>query len=354
VQVPLVYRKGALLGIDIGSHTAKIAQVKRTGKGADVLAYGHIDFPSETVVEGVIVDPDALAQSIKPLLQAKEQHFSAKRVATALPVAKVFTRTLQLPVMDRSDMDEAIKLEAEQSIPVPPTDLYMDHEVIGVTKPEKGDPHTDVLMIAAPRAIVDSYVKLFDALGLEIAAVEISLMSVARAVMAAGKATAATLVMDFGSASADMAVYDQVIRFTGTAAVGGDNITMALVKNLGVTAEQANEIKYKFGIGPSGLQTKVMEALDPLLKSMTSEMKKAIKYYQDRAAGKQISQVVISGGSANMPGLIDYLKQNLGIQIETANPWSGLGLKHVKAPDALEAPMYATAIGLALLEVQHD
>ncbi len=352
MQTPLVYRKSSLMGLDIGSHNAKLVQVRHGNKGVDVVAYGHVNFTAESVVEGIVVDPESLAKQIAPVLTSSGSKFSAKKVATALPVAKVFTRTLQLPIMDKKDLEEAIRLEAEQSIPVPPTDLYMDYEIIGINKPEKGEPHTDILMVAAPRAIVDSYVKLITALGLGIAAVEISLMSITRSVMAASNAQGPSLILDFGSISADLAVYDQVIRFTGTIPVGGDQVTAALVKNLGITTEQANEIKYKFGIGTSGLQSKVMEALDPLLKSLISEMKKAMKYYQDRTTGKQqISSVVVSGGSANMPGLTDYLTKSLGVPLTVANPWQNLGIKHVKSPDPLEAPMYATAIGLALLEV---
>jgi len=354
LQSPLVYHKGSLFGIDIGSHSAKLAQVRRTGKGVEVMAYGHVDFAPETVVEGVVVDPDSLAKAIKPLLDGGigGVKFTSRKIATALPIAKGFTRILQLPPMEKKDLEEAVKLEAEQSIPVPETDLYMDHEVIGTTKNDKGENHTDVLLVAAPRAIVDSYVKLFGLLDLEIVAIEVSLMAIARTLIATQPALGPTLIVDFGSESADLAIIDKVIRLTGTIAVGGDQITASLVKNLGITAEQANEIKYKFGVGPSGLQAKVMETINPLLKSLTSEITKAMKYYQDRNLGHQISNVTLTGGGASMPGMAGYLAEGLkGTNVSISNPWSNLITKHVKALDSLEAPMYATALGLALLEV---
>ncbi len=354
MQAPLVYRRSPLLGIDIGSHSAKIVQLHHSSKTIEVLGYVSINFPPELVVEGIVVDPDAMAKAIAPAFASKGMKFSAKRVATALPVSKVFTRVLQLPAMEKADLEEAIRLEAEQSIPVPATDLVMDHEIIGSSHTVKGEAQTDVLMVAAPRAIVDSYVKLFNALHLEIAAVEITLMAIARALVTAGGYPTPALIVDFGSTSADLAVYDQVIRLTGTTSGGGDQITAALVKNLGVTPEQANEIKIKFGIGPSGLQPKVIEALNPLLKSLITEMKKAIKYYQDRNPGKQIKSVVVTGGSANVPGLINYLNQNLGLELSVMNPWTNLKLKHLKPPPGLESSLYSTAIGLALAEVSND
>lgn len=354
MQSPLVYHKGSLFGIDIGSHSAKLAQVRRSGKGVEVLAYGHVDFSPEVVVEGVVVDPESLAESLKPLLAGGVSgvKFNSHKIATALPIAKGFTRILQLPPMEKGDLEEAVKLEAEQSIPVPQTDLYMDHEVIGTSKSEKGDMHTDVLLVAAPRAIVDSYVKLFYLLDLEIVAIEVSLMAIARTLVATQSVVGPTLIVDFGSESADLAIIDRVIRLTGTIAVGGDQITAALVKNLGITTEQANEIKYKFGVGPSGLQAKVLETIAPLLKSLTSEITKAMKYYQDRNLGRQITNVLLTGGGASMPGIADYLTQNLKTaNVSVSNPWGNLITKHVKALDSLEAPMYATALGLALIEV---
>lgn len=354
MQAPLVYHKGSLFGIDIGSHSAKLAQVRQHGKGIDVLAYGHVDFSPETVVEGVVVDPESLAKSIKPLVTTGVNgvKFSPKKIASSLPVAKGFTRILQMPAMEKKDLEEAVKLEAEQSIPVPQTDLYMDHEVIGTSKNDKGEVHTDVLLVAAPKAIVDSYIKVFDLLGLEIVSIEVSLMAIARAIRATQSSSGPTLLVDFGSESADLAIIDQVIRLTGTMPVGGDQITAAMVKSLGITTEQANEIKYKFGIGPSGLQAKVLETINPLLKNLTSEITKAIKYYQDRNPNHQVSTILLTGGGASMPGVVAYLQDNLkGVTINVANPWSNLGTKHVKALDSLEAPMYATALGLALQEV---
>jgi len=350
LQSSLVYHKGSIIGVDIGSHTAKLAQVHKSGKGIDVLVYGHIDFGPETVVEGVIVDPENLAKVIKPLLA--NVHGSAHKVATALPVAKVFTRILRLPPMEKSDLEEAVRLEAEQSIPVTQTDLYMDHEIIGTVKTDKGETHTDVLVVAAPRAIVDSYVKLFGLLNLEIAAIEISLMSIARTQTVAQQKGGPVLMIDFGASSADLAIVDGVVRLTGTVGFGGDKITATLAKNLGITPEQANEIKFKFGIGPSGLQSKVMTAINPLLKGLASEITKALKYYKDRYQGQEVKAIILSGGGASMPGLLQYLTENFtAATVSLANPWSNLNTTHVKALDSLESPLYTTVLGLALVEV---
>lgn len=346
MKVPLVYRDQPVFGFDLGTRTAKMIQLK-PGKQMQVAGYGYATFPEEAIVEGIIVDPQEIAAALAPLM--KKMTFgkiSATRVAASLPVAKVFTRVLELPPMNPADLGQAVRLEAEQYIPVPLPDLYIDYEVI-----EMGTEKQEVLMVAAPRAIVDSYIKLFDLMNLEVSLIESSLSAATRAIVASTKLDKPTLVADIGSTSIDLTVHDKVIRLTDTIAMGGDTLTQQLVKDLGVAREQASEIKYKFGIGPSGLQPKVVASLGAPLKKMCDEMRRVMKYYQDRGEQKRkIEAIIVGGGSASMPGFLEYMAAQINVPVTVADPWAGLDLKHLQAVSKFDAPMYTTAIGLARLE----
>jgi type IV pilus assembly protein PilM len=206
-------------------------------------------------------------------------------------------------------------------------------------------------MVAAPRAIIDSYIKLYDLMGLEVASIESSLSAVTRALTAASPMGKVTLVADIGSSAIDLTVHDKVIRLTDTIPMGGDSFTQQLVKDLQLTPEQANEIKFKFGIGPSGLQPKIMHSLGEPLKKMCDEMRRVIKYYQDRSGdNRKIEAIVVGGGSASMPGFLEYMAAQISIPVSVAEPWGGLELKHIQKVSKLDAPMYTAAIGLARLE----
>jgi type IV pilus assembly protein PilM len=347
MRISLVYRDRPIFGFDLGTRTVKMLQLKPGGKQLEVLGYGYATFPEEAIVEGIIVDPQEIVAAIKPLM--KDMTFgkiTATRAAAALPVAKVFTRMLQLPPMNPADLGQAVRLEAEQYIPVPLADLYIDYETI-----EAGTEKQEVLMVAAPRAIVDSYIKLFDLLNLEVALIESGLAAATRAIVSSTPMDKPTLVADIGSTSIDLTVHDKVIRLTDTIPLGGDTLTQQLMKDLGVGVEQASEIKYKFGIGPSGLQPKVVASLGAPLKKMCDEMRRVIKYYQDRGdARHKIEHIIVGGGSASMPGFLEYMAAQINIPVTVADPWAGLGTKHVKAVSKFDAPMYTTAIGLARLE----
>jgi len=248
--------------------------------------------------------------------------------------------------MNAADLGQAVRLEAEQYIPVPLPDLYIDYETI-----ETGAERNEVLMVAAPRAIVDSYIKLFELLNLEVAHIESSMAATTRAIVASTQLNKPTLVADIGSTSIDLTVHDKVIRLTDTIPLGGDSLTEQLVKDLGVGREQANEIKYKFGLGPSGLQPKVMASLGAPLKKMCDEMHRVIRFYQDRGTQKRkIEAVIVGGGSASMPGFLEYMAAQINVPVTLADPWAGLNMKHLEPVSKYDAPMYASAIGLARLE----
>ena len=248
--------------------------------------------------------------------------------------------------MNPADLAQAVQLEAEQYVPVPLPDLYIDHEIIEASKD-----HQEVLMVAAPRAIVDSYIQLFDMMNLEVAMIDSSLSAAMRAIVASTPLDKPTLFADIGSTSIDLTVHDKVIRLTDTIAMGGDTLTDQLVKDLGLKAAQANEIKYKFGVGPSGLQPKVMASLGAPLNKMCAEIRRVIKFYQNRSEHKsKIEAIIVGGGSASMPGFLEYMAAQISLPVAVADPWAGLQTKNIPAVNKYDAPMYATAIGLARME----
>lgn len=349
MRVPLIYKDAPLMGFDIGNRSVKVVQLKADGK--HVQGYSTAEFPADAVIEGIIADPEAMAKAIKLMLDhPKAGRITAKRAIISVPAAKVFIRILQLPPMDRADLDQAVRFEAEQYVPVPANDLYIDYEIFEEPVKEGEEPHINVMMVAAPRAIVDTYIKLFDVLKLELEAIDTSLGALTRAMTLVSGKDRNILVMDIGSKAVDLALFNKkVVSLTGTVSAGGDDLTLALVKALGIKPDQANEIKYKFGIGQSGLQPKIVAALEPKLKALVNEVKRVMKYQLDRGGKDEgIQGIVLAGGGANMPGLPEYLAQQTGVPVTIGNPWGILKVGSLPDPGRLEAPMYATAIGLVL------
>lgn len=344
MKIPLAYKSGGVVGCDIGGQTVKVVQLGGKLKSPKALGYGLAQFDPKWVAKGVIVDPQKLAGVIKTLLtQPRQGQFKARAVGIAVPMSVVYVRPLQLPALKKEDIAQAVQLEVEQYIPVPSKDLYVDYEIVN-TLPDK----TLELQIAAvPRVVVDSHMKLFELLGLLPESVEVSIAAIMRSLTQNN--TTPTLLADFGSAATDIVVGDRTIKLSSTLAVGGNTITQALVKSMNVTVQQADEIKQKFGIGPSGLRKEILAAIEPHVQDIVKEINKAIKYYNQRGGGQQIQRIVMSGGSSYMPGLKDYLTKLFQVPVVINNPWQNVNFGNLAAPGETEQATYTTAVGLALV-----
>lgn len=357
MQVPLIYKDRPMFGFDMGNRTVKVVQLAPHGHAKKVLGYGQVSFPASIVVEGIISDPDLLAEHVKPLLAGKAVgKITARRVAASLPMGKIFTRTIKLPVMSENDLQQAVHFEAEQYIPVPINDLYLDYQVTGRSKDAKTtQEHLDINLVATPRAIVDSYIKLFDRLGLEVDSIETSLDAVTRALKVKAAPATPALVLDFGSRSADVAVFKNALIVSSSISLGGDDLTESLVGKLGISAAEATEIKFKFGLTSGDLQTKIKAALKDQLQTVVTEAKKVMKYYQDQGKDRaQLKSLLLCGGTAGMPGLAEYLKKELGIEVTVINPWTQVDLGRLKPINKRDVAAYTTAVGLAGRGMIHD
>jgi Tfp pilus assembly PilM family ATPase len=159
----------------------------------------------------------------------------------------------------------------------------------------------------------------------------------------------ATFIIDFGSLSSDISIFDKRTLVTGTVQGGGENFTESIKNQLGVSTEEAGLIKTRYGLGVSKKQKEITQALDPTLQQIVKEIRRMIRYYEERyGTDRPISQLVTLGGGANMPGLSEYFIDHLRIAVRHSEPWQYLNFKGLQPPSDADKPMYATVAGLSL------
>jgi len=347
------YHDEPLFGLDIGHSSVKVMQLELAkGEAPKVLGYGIGKFPPEVKMNGVIVNYELLA---KHMYDFFKDHLIGgiytRRVACSLPTSHSYSRLLKLPEMNDSDINEAIKLEAEQYIPMPVDKLYIDYDIS--SRDESG---IELLMVATPITIVDSYVKFLESIDLEPIALEPSMNATTRVYKVANTSNLEpSILIDFGAISIDLAIFDKTMIVNSTLAGGSELITKLIAQTMQVDLPEAFDIKSKYGIGVSEKQQKVMAAITPVLDDLVKEVRRIIRYYTDRVgqgSQKQISQIITSGGGATMPGINEFLTKELGIPAKTLDPWDNLNFGHLKKPSELQKSAFITVTGEAILDPQ--
>ena len=348
-KLPIFYKKRPLFGFDIGNGSIKIVQLHSTGKKTFLEGYGTTTFDPIAMKDGEIIDYEIIASAAHKLFSDDMTgSISTRDIAASLPVTNSFSRVISLPNMAEKDVLDAVKMEAEQYIPVALDNLYIDY----VTLEKSSETEQDYLVTAAPKRVVDSYINLFDILGLRPVIMEPSILSVTRMVQNAEVSNFPTLVIDCGSTTSDLTVYDKKSTVvTGTVKFGGNTITRAIMNHMGLSEVQANTVKSRYGLEVSKKQKEIMEALDVPLRNLTTEIRKIIRYYEDRVKSQdsKVEQVIILGGGANLPGFSTYLTSNLRIPTRLCSIWQNIEFDGLQPPNQLDTSMYATAVGLAMI-----
>jgi type IV pilus assembly protein PilM len=344
------YKDEPLFGLDIGHASLKAMQIEKpAGKQPSVVGYGISSFASEAIANGEIIKPEVVAQAMHQLFE-KSLHgqINSRRVACALPTSRTFSRPMKLPPMDRHELIDAINLEAEQYIPIPRDSLYIDYEI------SKEDAQgIELLLVAVPKKIVDSYLNLLQLLELEPVAFEPSISGASRLLKITGEAgREASILIDIGAVTTDIAIFDKTLLVSSTVSAGGDSITQLIAKGLHQTFAQAALLKDEYGIAYSDRQQRIIDAVKPQLENLVREIQKSLRYYSERAeqSGRKISQIITMGGGAVMPGLNQYLSKQLRLPTHNLEPWDKISFGRLPVPSEVDCSMYLTAAGEAILD----
>lgn len=348
MRTPLFYTPGDLFGFDIGHSAIKVAQLKKDGSGkVATVGYGYNTFEAQVIEDGIIRDPAPLAESAHALLtQLVVGSITTRHVAVAVPASRCFTRVLTLPHMSGEELKNAVDMETSQYVPIPTDELYIDYSVTRQLDDEEKS--TELVMVAAPKVLVDSYLNLLDILGLEPVLLETSLMSNVRTSHNIHSANKPLLLIDFGAKSSDINIFDGSIRVASTIDGGGDSITEAIAKGFGVTNRQAYILKTRHGLRDGPRQKDMLDVIEPQLEDILHEIQKMLRFYKDRESERgDIDTIVVTGGGANLPGLSEYIGQKSKLNVVVDNPWQGIDFQGLQQPHTLESTIYTTSLGLA-------
>ncbi len=335
-------------GLDISDRSFKFAELVEDDGESRLGRFGKKAIPEGLIQSGEIKNKEALRDLLKSNFAAS----AGDGVILSLPEEKAFVGLVTLPSMPEENIRGALELQLDEYVPLSAAQAVFDFEVIRAKEPLD---HLDLVVVAFPRALVETYLETAKAAGLRPLAFELETHALARAVLAPEEEDS-VMVIDFGRTRISFIIVSgHVVRFTSTVTVAGEALDKALSKSFNVDVFEAERMKKERGLVRSPENQEVFNALLPVVSTVQDEMLRHVTFWKNHtqhlhSAQADVKRVYLCGGDANLTGLGEYLSYELKLPVKLANPWANITHfeKYVPEITYRESISYATALGLAL------
>jgi len=340
-------------GLDISDLSVKVVELTENGSQRAVSGFATFPIVRGSVVNGDIVNKENVIFSIKKALEKSgPKKIKNRKVICALPETKAFLRIISIPQMEEEEVGETIKWEIEANIPLSIDQVYYDWRILDKATNNPKEKEMNILVVAVAQKVADQLISVVEGAGLRVMGLEVESLAQARSLI--GEKTEknkTTFVIDLGDrVMGFMAALGNTPRFTSNIPLSSQSITDAISKGMGISIEEAEKVKESAGIGSFAEQDPLFRAVQPVLDSLIAEIENSMDFYLTSLKySSSIDKIVICGGGANIKGLIPYLSNKLGREVESGDPLINFFQKKASAVVAQkELSHYSTTIGLAL------
>ena len=348
-----------VIGLDVGTHAVRAAELRR-GRGGSVTLtkFGQVALPQGVVSGGEVIDPGRLADAIKRLW--KEVRFTSRKVIVGLGNQRVIVRPAEIPAMGEADLRSAVELHAADLIPMPLDEVVLDHQVLERYIDENGDDTMRVLIVAAQKDMVRNLLTAVELAGLSPSLVDLIPLALLRSLadvtgfddLKAGEETAEAIV-SVGGGVTTLVVHERgVPKFVHLLMRGGGALTETVANELDVGFDAAEGLKRQVSAGLA--DGAAGEAAGVLLDNVTQfveEVRSSLDGHVNQPGTSPISRVVLTGGGARVPGLLEGLADQMDVPVQMGAPFARIelaktGLTETQLREAED--LSAVAVGLAL------
>jgi type IV pilus assembly protein PilM len=337
-----------LVGVDIGSSSIKVAEIKEGRRGnRSLIRFGYHPLPTQTIVDGHIINSGAVVEGLHKLFHKARNRDVALRVSGHSVIIKKIT----MPQMTTAELQEQITWEAEQHIPFDLAEVQIDWEVL-TQRPEQGQ--MDVLLVAAKKEEINDLTNLALEAKLKPKVVDLDAFTVQNAFekgYGAPPVEQTVVLLHVGASLTTLNILSEgTTSFTRDIANGGNQITEEIQRTLGISADEAEAYKYG-GDGRGLVPREVPEIIANVVEQLSGEIQRSLDFYLATSGGGEVSRVLVSGGTANIRALLDAVERRCRVPVERLDPLR-VAQPEGKGVDpsllAARASQAAVAIGLAL------
>lgn len=332
------------VALDIGTYSIKAVHAK-PGKNLEVLRVAEVF--NETGI--ALPTDDASVDKLGELLDSffGDNDLPRDDVRLALPETVVSTKIINIPPLSDAELASAVGWQAEQHIPIPPEELSLEYQVL--YRPSKRDnAQMRVLLIGTRKNMVERYIGMFNDIGIEPSLLETQILSVIRSLQFTPE-DPTTLIAHIGSSNMNLAIVHQgELKFVISQMSGGQMLTKALEAAIGLDTDQAEQYKRTYGLDESQFQGKVKDALLPAMNMILSEIRKSVQFFVNQNPQQTVQRVVLSGGTSILPGAVQHITNELGVEVLVASPFVGVS---GNIPENVNHPAMSVCMGLLQREL---
>jgi len=358
--------KHRYLGLDIGHHTLKAVEVEGTGaQNWAVTGVGMAPTPPDAIADGVVAQPEVLSTAIHDLL--RHNSLNGRHVVLSVCGPAVNFRPIRLPRMKDNQLRKAVLFKARESqTTIPVEELVIEYDV---QDSDPSVPDLDIMMVAAPRAIVESRTDAVSSAGLLVEAVDMDGFAMMRALVDFNPDPEVRFktvaIVCLGHTYTEFNIVTRgSFSFPRSIPIGGSHLNGTLRSSLGLDLAAVEEMKHLMDVRPllaNDLYTansSPEQLLRPALDELVREITRSINYYQsqfgDANAEGGVDAVLLCGGGARMNGIEEYMRSRLRQEVYVADPLAPFFESHPSPELDLvrdQSPALVSALGLALYEL---
>ena len=344
------------IGLDIGSSAVRAVQLEqRRGDTLTLTRYGEVALPPGAVVDGDVVEPTVVASALRELWG--RAGLRQRAVAVGLASQRVTVRQIDLPELPDAELADAVRLQAQDQLPIPVDQALLDHVVVEHYVVGDDRRNVRVLLVAVEREMVDRLLTAVTVAKLRPVAVDLDAFALIRSLATDLIVGEVELIVDIGAMVTKIALHragDPL--FVRMVRLGGEATTSQLQKVLELSWEEAEEAK----LGASAAMAAGV-ALDPdderarvlqdAVQRVVSEIRNSLDFFRTQNDDVEVHRVLLSGGASLAPNLADQLQGALDVPVQRGDPMHSVDTDD-RRPDAAdsqdECPFLAVAVGLAL------
>ncbi|MFH1171708.1 MAG: pilus assembly protein PilM [bacterium] len=359
-------KKQDYLGIDIGTSSIKVVELRNEAGRPKLVTYGFVEESADLIKND---SPQSQSRIVAILRKIFEQaHTTSDKAVAALPSFAVFSSIISLPPMSEKDLLSAVRWEAKKFVPMPLEDMILDWRAIKepavrpqpqtvssspsgqVDTPAKKPKDVKVLLTAAPKTLVRRYLDIAKAADLQLVSLETESFALERSLI--GNDPSPVMIIDIGAIATDISVIVRGIPILNRSIdVGGETITKSIMNSLSVDHDRAEQFKRDFGMAADQANQQIPHTIEFIMGSIVNETRYCLNLYQGQGT-REVEKVILSGGSAFLPQLPEYLSRTLNLKVFIGDPWARV-IFPMELKSALQeiGPRFSVAIGLAMRNI---